>query len=345
VLVRRYIGVAGVFLIAVSVLAQAPAEHAPYGGVREWVDGAHILPIPKAPFTANAVIETSKSLSDGTTIAKKTWNVIARDSSGRTHNEGRQLLNTTDSSEPRLSFISIADPNTRTRSTVYPAQRTVRTYHLGPPPTKFPSTPPPPAGVVLSKLDLGESTIEGLPVHGTRETRSYGAAVVGNDKPFDVIDEFWYSPDMQLNVLVRHNDPRSGTQSVRITEISRAEPDSALFQIPADFKQVDEGSPSSAAALAARGITPPKKISGATPQYSEAARKEQVQGSVLLSALVGEDGTVQDVKLETSLHPDLDQAAMDAVRSWRFEPAMKDGAPIPLNIHIGLSFHLGRPAR
>ena len=71
----------------------------PAAGVREWVNGVRIPTIKNAPFSARVEIETTKRLLDGSSVSRKTMNVIARDEIGRTHNEGRQLLSSSDSSE------------------------------------------------------------------------------------------------------------------------------------------------------------------------------------------------------------------------------------------------------
>ncbi len=337
---KRSILAAALLSICCLASAQVPPDHAPYSGAREWVDGAHILPIPNKPFSAKVEIESTKTLADGTKIVRRTWNMIARDSSGRTRNEGRQLINNTDTKNPAILFYSIADPTTRMRSTVYPAQHEIRRFHLGPPPTSFPPTPQPPPGITLSKVDLGENTIDGITVHGTREIRTFGPGVAGNDKSFEVTDEFWFSPELQLNLAVIRNDPRTGIQNVRVTELSRAEPDAALFLVPPDFKVTDMGSSINPARKLPNGVTGPRRISGSEPQYTDSARHDRVQGTVLLSLVVGEDGAPRDLNVERSLRPDLDQSAVSEVSNWRFQPAMKDGKPVAMQIHIEVNFRL-----
>ena len=191
----------------------------------------------------------------------------------------------------------------------------------------------------MSKVELGTQVAEGLELRGTRETRTYPAGLYGNDRSFEVVDEFWYSPDLKVNVIVRHNDPRTGVQTVGLTEITRTEPDPKLFEVPSDYRKIDEGT-SSANSLLAQGITPPHRISGGEPEYTEAARKAKVQGIVVLSVLIGEDGTVQDVSVLNSLRPDLDESSIRAIRQWHFQPAMKNGAPIPFRTQVETSFHL-----
>ena len=75
------------------------------------------------------------------------------------------------------------------------------------------------------------------------------------------------------------------------------------------------------------------------PDYPEEARKRQLQGAVVLDIHIGQDGTVQDTKLVTG-EPLLADAAMAAVRQWRFQPRLVDGAPAEMQTRITLNFRL-----
>jgi hypothetical protein len=90
---------------------------------------------------------------------------------------------------------------------------------------------------------LGKQTIEGVEVEGTRSTRAISAGEIGNTLPIDVVDESWYSPDLQVLVMTRHNDPRSGVITYRLSNIRRSEPERVLFEIPADYIAVQEKKP------------------------------------------------------------------------------------------------------
>jgi protein TonB len=75
------------------------------------------------------------------------------------------------------------------------------------------------------------------------------------------------------------------------------------------------------------------------PDYPEEARKRQLQGPVVLDIHIGQDGTVLDTKL-VSGEPLLADAAMAAVRQWRFQPRLVDGAPAEMQTRITLNFRL-----
>jgi hypothetical protein len=87
---------------------------------------------------------------------------------------------------------------------------------------------------------LGSQSMEGVNVQGERRTHTIEAGEIGNDRPIQTIDEHWYSPDLQLDVMTKHSDPRTGEQSTRLVDIRRGDPDASLFQVPASYT-INEG--------------------------------------------------------------------------------------------------------
>jgi protein TonB len=75
------------------------------------------------------------------------------------------------------------------------------------------------------------------------------------------------------------------------------------------------------------------------PEYPEAARDQQLQGAVVLDIHIGQDGAVEDVKL-VSGEPLLADAAVAAVKQWRFQPRSIDGAPAEMQTTVTLNFRL-----
>jgi TonB family protein len=88
------------------------------------------------------------------------------------------------------------------------------------------------------------------------------------------------------------------------------------------------------------GVTDPVLTKEVKPDYTEEAKRRQVQGSVELSAVVRADGSVGDTHVTKSLDPDLDQQAVKAVKQWRFKPATKAGTPVNVEVAIELTFTL-----
>jgi hypothetical protein len=88
---------------------------------------------------------------------------------------------------------------------------------------------------------LEHKTIEGVAVEGRKTTMVIPAGQIGNEQPITITSEEWRSPDLNLLVLTRHSDPRSGESSYRLINIIRAEPDTSLFMVPADYAVRDTG--------------------------------------------------------------------------------------------------------
>jgi len=91
----------------------------------------------------------------------------------------------------------------------------------------------------------------------------------------------------------------------------------------------------------APGIREPKKIVNVTPEYPRLAQAAHIQGTVILEITVGEQGTVDAVRVLRSV-PTLDQSAIDAVRRWRYEPGALNGTVIPVIITVTVNFSLGQ---
>lgn len=86
-------------------------------------------------------------------------------------------------------------------------------------------------------------------------------------------------------------------------------------------------------------IRPPHKVSGVSPRYPTIAQASRVQGVVILEAVIGEDGTVQHVRVLRS-QPLLQDAAVEAVRQWRFTPTLLNGQPVPVVMTVTVAFTL-----
>lgn len=88
------------------------------------------------------------------------------------------------------------------------------------------------------------------------------------------------------------------------------------------------------------GVSAPKVLYAPDPDYSEEARKAKYQGTVILWLIVDQNGRPQQVRVSRSLGMGLDQKAIEAVCSWKFEPAMKDSHPVPVQINVEVNFRL-----
>ncbi|HMV50288.1 MAG TPA: hypothetical protein PLD20_01330 [Blastocatellia bacterium] len=201
-----------------------------------------------APYSAVTVSESVQMLGDGNRIRQSSTSTVYRDSAGRTRREMMKKDGT-------LQSIVISDPATGINYTLDPQTRTAMKSEFAGMMKKMAveqeamakkleaekkvATAKPVQGVSLVEKRLGESLgrqmFDGVAAEGTRTTVTIPAGQIGNDLPINIISEQWYSPELQLLVMTKHNDPRTGETTYRLTNINRAEPDSSLFEVPSDY--------------------------------------------------------------------------------------------------------------
>ncbi|MDH3404894.1 MAG: energy transducer TonB [Acidobacteriota bacterium] len=87
-------------------------------------------------------------------------------------------------------------------------------------------------------------------------------------------------------------------------------------------------------------VARPLKVSGPRPQYTEIARKARIEGVVIVQAIIDETGDVTNVKVLKPLPMGLDQAAVDAISQWKFEPATLNGKPVAVYYSLTVNFRL-----
>jgi periplasmic protein TonB len=88
------------------------------------------------------------------------------------------------------------------------------------------------------------------------------------------------------------------------------------------------------------GVTVPQVIYSPEPDFSDEARKAKQQGIVQLVLIVGKDGRTYDIRVAQTPGMGLDEKAIEAVREWRFKPAMLNGQPVATRIAVEVEFHL-----
>jgi hypothetical protein len=232
-----------------------------------------------APYSAEQTQEHVQTLNDGTHITQTQMRVkIYRDSLGRTRTERPLAMGFNDSDGPVV--IQISDPVAGVQYTLDAQNKVAhrlaaRSPGAGavapngtrisgspglastPPPVPPPPPPPGTAGVFSQAIGTGRvqgiatppnfteeklpaQMIEGVLAEGVRRTNTIATGTQGNDRPFNIVSETWTSPDLKLTVLSKTDDPRNGESVMKLTNISRNEPDPTLFQPPADYQTVDE---------------------------------------------------------------------------------------------------------
>ncbi len=86
---------------------------------------------------------------------------------------------------------------------------------------------------------LGSKVVEGVNCDGSRSVATLDTGAIGNDRPIEIVNERWYSPELKTVVMTRHNDPRTGEETFRLTNINRAEPPAYLFQVPPGYQPME----------------------------------------------------------------------------------------------------------
>lgn len=223
--------------------AQEEAVHAPDGGTMTFVNNITILPIKNSPFNAVVSATFTRTLADGTTVTVGNQKrKVARDSAGRIFQERRAIGPLDDKHTSEIRQLEYSDPATHELIACNPFQHICRimNYFMPESVSMRPVGPFDNGKRILTRQDLGRSTIEGLDVIGTLETITIKAGATGNNQPIKSTKEFWYSPLLGINVLVKRSDPRSGTQIFAASEIKVSEqPDARLFTPPADYEMID----------------------------------------------------------------------------------------------------------
>jgi hypothetical protein len=200
-----------------------------------------------APFTATYSQQTSQTFADGNHIQRTTTGTVWRDSNGRTRRDFTlpAIGNWSSSGKTPPHLILINDPAAGADYVLEPDQKIARKMtllaanfenHEGGPPRPFAQE----RQNESTTTSLGTQMMNGVSAQGTRTTRTIPAGAIGNEKPIIITVERWYSPDLQMNVMIKRSDPRTGDNVFQLTSIVRAEPDASLFQVPSDYT-VKEG--------------------------------------------------------------------------------------------------------
>ena len=200
-----------------------------------------VTPIPANPFSATVNVERSFVQKDGGIAQLKTAREIGRDSRGRIFNQMRALVPASGNESPEVVGVHIYDPETRVTIMVNDRQHTFRKGTVNRPPEAVPPSflsassglNTLPQNQFTKEEDLGNKVIEGLAVHGVRQSQTIPAENGG--KGVVITDEYWYSEDLRINLVLKHNDPRTGGVAMTVTGIKRSEPDPARFEIPAGY--------------------------------------------------------------------------------------------------------------
>jgi hypothetical protein len=227
-----------------SLHGQTPAQvqRGPDSDMRTTVPGVDILPLPGMPFTGRGHTTVTRTTENGVSLTTYLEANAGRDSQGRVDRERHRFGPDGVNPQTTLYATYVLDPIARTRTECdYMTHRcTVTNYRPQLSFAVLPAGPFDKGQRFLTRENLGDQTMEGLPVVGTRETINYAPGAIGNNQSVTSSREFWYSPDLKTNLEVVRKDPREGTTTVHFTIFSRAEPDPAIFAMPPGFIVQDQ---------------------------------------------------------------------------------------------------------
>jgi hypothetical protein len=228
-------------LIASAAGAQAPSAHAPDGNSFQRLASISVPTISGAPFTLTLSTQWTRRLSDGSTITLINHQLIARDSSGRVFQERRWLVPANDPNADRVSNLQWSDPEKGEYYDCLTATLVCQVDTYRPIADEVPAVPGPTMGGkgFVTVRPLGTRNIEGMETQGTVETTTINAGAIGNDQPIVITKEFWFSPELKLNLVVKREDPRSGTQIFSATNLVTGDPKPWFFEMPSGFRRVD----------------------------------------------------------------------------------------------------------
>ncbi len=252
---------AAILVTACSLAAQEPAPPpdgppphrgfmpgGPLGGRMEILGFEEMHPgklVTGMPYSAVSVIETTQTLADGTSINRKFQANLFRDAQGRVRKEiTLPAIGPLAASGQSRTFVLIHDPVAGTSYELRPDQKTATQLPVRPRHNQTGDSlqsnfdahvQKEIANGTLKKDDLGTQTINGVSAQGTRYTRTIPVGQIGNDRAISVVNEVWYSTDLQIVVKMTRTDPRSGSTTYTVTNIQRQTPAASLFTVPADY--------------------------------------------------------------------------------------------------------------
>ena len=236
------------FLVAAAALAWA--QNPPPAGPR-FLSAEAGMPrrvVTGAPFSGDLVTETTRTLADGNRIHHSSTAHLVRDSAGRMRREVSLAgLGALAAGGAAQQVVFINDPVAGANYALDPVRKTAnKSAWAGPWARPFGAATDVrrdrragSARETVKTEPLGAAMIEGLQAQGTRTTLTLAAGAVGNREPLQVVTERWYSADLQMPILTRRSDPRSGETVTRLIHVSRSEPSPALLQVPPDYKLIE----------------------------------------------------------------------------------------------------------
>ena len=327
-----------------------------------------VHPYPGEPFTGQVTIFWTHHVGANTVVSQLV-SKIARDGKGRLYRETDNFA--VGPGDPQTTFTrtTVYDPiaGTKTecdlssylcRITDFQAPhaaievQTALPAHAG----AVPNVSVPSSVLIdngkhlLTVENLGERTIDDIPANGTRRTTSMAPDAASDDKSGASVIETWYSRDLHATLSETRTYSNGVILALKLTVQARAEPDPKTFATPNGFAIQDKrppvdprrsgGTSSEPRARIGGPVSSPVVIHQVEPQYTYQARAAKLSGNVLVNFVVDTQGVPQNVRVIRGFDNGLDQKAVEAVRQYRFKPAIQDGKPVAVQLNIEIRFQI-----
>lgn len=146
----------------------------------------------------------------------------------------------------------------------------------------------------------------------------------------------------KVNVLERQGAwlkitlPNGAPRYIEASLVSQLSDKPVPFDIESGIHYVEEPK----CDLPSGGAVAPHIVYQPDPDYPDEARKRGVQGTVVLSVTVGTDGKAHNFKVESTPGYGLEKSAVEAVKQWRWEPALANGKPADVKVNVSIQFSL-----
>ena len=198
-------------------------------------------PVAGKPFSATEVRRTVQALADGSRVDQSETGIFARDEHGRmrTGNEKTVLI-----FDPVAGFTYTLDLPSKTYYKT-PLSGSETKYSIavtGNRASTSSSSGNAPVGVSAARSgaqveeELPMQIISGMLAKGSRVTVTIPAGTFGNNRDLKVVNEHWYSDDMQVLLKSSNSDPRFGATTYELTNLIQGSPDPSLFEVPAGYR-------------------------------------------------------------------------------------------------------------
>jgi len=237
-----FLSIAAAFAVVFSAQAQPPGPPGPGMG-RGFGPRGDIMaggphsrtPVTGAPYSGTESTQRQQTLQDGNNITNQQQSKVYRDSEGRVRMEHTETPRN-GSTAAGKTIVTIFDPVAGFSYWLDPVKMTAVKSPLPMPPASstgatHPQRPARP-GVTVTSEDLGTQVINGLSATGTRTTETIAANTFGNAAAIVSTRDVWISTDLKVPVQIKSTDPRFGTSTSQLINVTRTEPDAALFQVP-----------------------------------------------------------------------------------------------------------------